>query len=51
MAEDTATMKEADASGAGRPASAQALSAVLLDLVRLLARQAATESIATKEED
>jgi hypothetical protein len=45
MAEDSATMREAGDPGAKNLARAPALSAALLDLTRLLARQAAHEML------
>ncbi len=49
MAENSAKMREASHHGAKYLASTPALSAALLDLVRLLARQAAREMLEQKK--
>ncbi len=49
MAENSAKMREAGHHGAKYLASTPALSAALLDLVRLLARQAAREMLEQKK--
>ena len=49
MAENSAKMREAGDPGAKYLASAPGLSAALLDLVRLLARQAAREILEQKK--
>jgi len=50
MAENSAKLREAGDPGAKFLASAPALSAAFLDLVRLLARQAAREILEQKED-
>ncbi len=51
MAENCRTEKKPCEGGAEYPASIQASNATLLNLMRLLARQTATEFMAKREED